>query len=329
MSFLRAPAVFVGLVLWSISPAYAQREVRDANENRREPSRFSDRDRTADWTRDKEAVERALKTGEGKEFYRRELEKMGFTLSAVNYDKSDYVEWEVVKGNNTYEVQIDMAGGKATKVDVTTNMWRADATKQALQGKKVAAAGKGDARFSDRDRRVGWNKGEEALERALKPGQDKNFYRKELEKMGYKITATNHDKPDYVEWEVVKGDDTYEVQLDMAGGKATKVDVATNMWQANATDRALDNKRADIRDNDRRSSLDRGAVRDHDDIRQVQQSLKKEGHDPGPIDGVMGEKTQHALREFQKSKNLKPTGRLDDETAKALGVSGKDFGKRS
>jgi peptidoglycan hydrolase-like protein with peptidoglycan-binding domain len=43
----------------------------------------------------------------------------------------------------------------------------------------------------------------------------------------------------------------------------------------------------------------------------------------------MGEKTQHALREFQKSKNLKPTGRLDDDTAKALGVSGKDLSKRS
>jgi uncharacterized protein YmfQ (DUF2313 family) len=306
--------------------ASAQRDAK--NDNRRDGSRFSDRDRSADWTKDKDALEKALKTGEGKDFYRKELEKMGFTVTAVNYDKADYAEWEVVKGDKSYEVQIDMAGGKATKVDVTTNMWRADATKQAMQGKKVAAGGKGDARFSDRDRRAGWGKGEEALERALKPGQDKDFYRKELEKMGYRITATNYDKADYVEWEVVKGDQSYEVQLDMAGGKASKVDVTTNMWQAEPTDRALDNKRARSGDNDRRSALDRG-TRGHDDVKQVQQALKKEGHNPGPVDGVMGEKTRQALRDFQNAKNLKRTGRLDDQTANALGVSVKDSGKRS
>src|SRR5688572_24383021 len=284
------PAVLAGLLLFNVSLVYAQRDVPDAKGNRRDGSAFSDRDRTADWTKDKEAVERALKTGESKDFYRRELEKMGFTITAVNYDKADYVEWEVVKGTNSYEVQIDLTGGKATKVDVTTNMWRANATKQAMQGKKVAAAGKGDPRFSDRDRRPGWGKGEEALERALKPGQDKDFYRKELEKMGYRITATNHDKPDYVEWEVVKGDDTYEVQIDMAGGKATKVDVAANMWQANATDRALDNRRANLKHNNRRSTLDRCSVGGQDNVKQVQQALKKEGHDAGPVDGVMGEK---------------------------------------
>jgi peptidoglycan hydrolase-like protein with peptidoglycan-binding domain len=42
----------------------------------------------------------------------------------------------------------------------------------------------------------------------------------------------------------------------------------------------------------------------------------------------MGEKTQQALRDFQKSKNLKATGRLDNETANALGVSVKDSGRR-
>ncbi len=319
------PAVLLGLFLFNVPTVYAQRDA--TNDNRRDGNRFSDRDRTADWTKDKEAVEKALKTGEGKDFYRKELEKIGFTITAVNYDKPDYVEWEVVKGDKSYEVQIDMAAGKATKIDVTPNMWRADATKQAMQGKKVAAAGKGDARFSDRDRKAGWGKGEEALERALKPGEDKDFYRKELEKMGYRITATNYDKADYVEWEVVKGDQSYEVQLDMANGKATKVDVTTNMWQADATDRALDKKAAQTSDNDRRSTLDRG--RGHDDVKKVQEALKKEGHDPGPVDGVMGHKTQQALRDFQKSKNLKATGRLDDPTANALGVSGKDSARRS
>jgi uncharacterized protein YmfQ (DUF2313 family) len=315
----------LGLFLVDVPVADAQRDMKD---DRRDASRFSDRDRSADWTKDKEAVEQALKPGENKDFYRKQLEKMGFTITAVNYDKPDYVEWEIVKGDKSYEVQIDMADNKANKIDVTTNMWRADATRQAMQGKKVAAAGRGDARFSDRDRRAGWDKGEEALERALKPGQDKNFYRKELERMGYMITATNYDKPDYVEWEVVKGDQSYEIQLDMAGGKGTKVDVTTNMWQADATDRALEGGRAGTPKGDRRSTLEPGMSGDKD-IRQAQEALKNQGHDPGPVDGVMGQKTQQALRDFQKSKNLEPTGRLDDQTASALGISVKGSARRS
>jgi hypothetical protein len=59
--------------------------------------------------------------------------------------------------------------------------------------------------------------------------------------MGYKVTSVNADKPDYVEYEIVKGEDTFEVQIDFDknSGKATKVDVSANMWQAEATDKAL------------------------------------------------------------------------------------------
>jgi len=94
-------------------------------------------------------------------------------------------------------------------------------------------------RYSDRDRSKAWNSEKDKLEQALKPGQDKNSYRQQLEKMGYKITATNYDKADYVEYEVVKDDETFEVQIEMKQGKATEIDVATNMWQAEATERAL------------------------------------------------------------------------------------------
>jgi hypothetical protein len=77
------------------------------------------------------------------------------------------------------------------------------------------ASGTGANQYSDRDRRAGWEKGKQELERALKPGQDKEAYRRELEKSGWKITSVNYDKPDYVEWEIVKGDETYEVQIDL------------------------------------------------------------------------------------------------------------------
>jgi peptidoglycan hydrolase-like protein with peptidoglycan-binding domain len=56
-------------------------------------------------------------------------------------------------------------------------------------------------------------------------------------------------------------------------------------------------------------------------VKAVQQALKDKGHDPGEVDGVMGQKTQSALRDFQKKEGLKETGRLDSESASKLGVS--------
>lgn len=57
-----------------------------------------------------------------------------------------------------------------------------------------------------------------------------------------------------------------------------------------------------------------------DKVKEVQAALKSKGVDPGPEDGVLGPKTQQAIREFQKSNNLSVTGRIDDKTASALGV---------
>jgi Putative peptidoglycan binding domain len=57
------------------------------------------------------------------------------------------------------------------------------------------------------------------------------------------------------------------------------------------------------------------------DIRQVQEALKSQGHDPGPIDGVMGPQTRQALRAFQSSNGLKQTGMLDAETKQKLNIN--------
>jgi peptidoglycan hydrolase-like protein with peptidoglycan-binding domain len=58
----------------------------------------------------------------------------------------------------------------------------------------------------------------------------------------------------------------------------------------------------------------------HQDIRQAQEALKNQGHDPGPIDGVMGPQTRQALRAFQSSNGLKQTGMLDAETKQRLNI---------
>ena len=77
-------------------------------------------------------------------------------------------------------------------------------------------------------------------------------------------------------------------------------------------------------------SVDSGASRpsgqafaghDQETIRDFQQALKEKGHDPGPIDGVMGPNTRQALREFQKESNIKATGVPNEETAEKLGIS--------
>jgi peptidoglycan hydrolase-like protein with peptidoglycan-binding domain len=55
-------------------------------------------------------------------------------------------------------------------------------------------------------------------------------------------------------------------------------------------------------------------------VKAVQQALKDKGHDPGAVDGVMGPKTQAALKEFQSKEGIKESGRLDAETMSKLGV---------
>jgi uncharacterized protein YmfQ (DUF2313 family) len=236
-------SILVGGMLVSV-PVTALTATKD------DGSKYSDRDRMRSAKGDEEKLEQALKTGEEKAFYRRELEKMGWHITSVNYDKPDYLEYEIVKGDQSFEVQIDFDKNshKATKVDVTTNAWKTDATEQALKsGKKVDYPKKTTAnpeRFSDRDRMKSSKDDKEKLEQALKTGEEKAFYRRELEKMGWKITSVNYDKPDYVEFEIVKNNNSYEVQIDIDKNshKATKVDVATNAWKTDATKNALKQK---------------------------------------------------------------------------------------
>jgi len=239
-------AIAIGGMLVSVPATIPSALAADSNKTS-DPSIYSERERAKSSKDETEKLEQALKTGEEKPFFRRELEKRGWQITAVNYDKPDYLEYEIVKGKSSYEVQIDFDKNshKATKVDVTTNAWKADATERALrEGKKVDFPNRTTAnpsRFSDRDRMKSAKSEEEKLEKALKTGEEKDFYRRQLEKMGWKVTSVNYDKPDYVEYEIVKGDTTYEVQVDIDKNshKATKVDVVTNVWKTDATEAAL------------------------------------------------------------------------------------------
>ncbi len=54
-------------------------------------------------------------------------------------------------------------------------------------------------------------------------------------------------------------------------------------------------------------------------IRLIQRSLSERGHSTG-VDGIWGNRTENALREFQRSQGLEPRGRPDVHTLAALGL---------
>lgn len=54
---------------------------------------------------------------------------------------------------------------------------------------------------------------------------------------------------------------------------------------------------------------------------QLQQLLRNAGFDPGPIDGIFGQRTQSAVIAFQRSRNLVPDGIVGVMTWTALGVN--------
>jgi hypothetical protein len=57
------------------------------------------------------------------------------------------------------------------------------------------------------------------------------------------------------------------------------------------------------------------------DMVQAQLALARLGISSGSIDGIIGSQTRAALRAFQRSKRLAPTGALDDATRSALVIS--------
>lgn len=57
-----------------------------------------------------------------------------------------------------------------------------------------------------------------------------------------------------------------------------------------------------------------------DTIEALQAALKEAGHDPGPVDGIMGSGTRSALRDFQKKNDLRADGFPDPDSLSALGI---------
>lgn len=206
-----------------------------------------------DTAADKAALQQALQQARSRDDLQRILDQQGWQIAHVNKDEADEVELEIVKGNQSYEVEMSLAGGGSTveEVDVKENFWRASETKRAMErgsaattaattaGTQAPSASADGRRYSDSNYRQEWTDQKQRIEQALQPGQPADSYRARLEQMGWQVTSVNERGSDRMEYEIVRGDQSYEVQieLDPRTQMGRSVDVSTNTWESNATER--------------------------------------------------------------------------------------------
>lgn len=189
---------------------------------------------TPDWNAGQAELEKNLPPGQAIDTYRPKLEKLGYRVTALNYNDDDYVEYEVVKGKETWEVQIDVEDetNKAESIEIDPNVWKTEATERALAGNTditVAEPSASSARYSDRRRA----ESEELIKEleALPVGNSKQYYRDALKKNGYEITKVSEDSQDLLKLEAVKNKQSVQlnVSFDEESKKSTKVD-ADSLW---------------------------------------------------------------------------------------------------
>lgn len=84
------------------------------------------------------------------------------------------------------------------------------------------------------------------LESVLTGATQRVDYATLLEKGGYHIASVNADKPELIEYEVVKDDRSYEIRLrfDEGAPVAKRIDITGNLWKAKETKEMLKQSKA-------------------------------------------------------------------------------------
>ncbi len=191
----------------------------------------------------------ALRAGRNRADLDKILAANGYRISAINEDRRDYLEYEVVRGKNSHEVQVDFGNGstaRPTQIEVVRNVYPADTTGKMVGDPTYRPPGAMVAdpkgRYSDKRYLKNWTDEKDQLEKALPANLKVGEYRGKLEALGYRVTAVNDRELDRMELEIVKGDNSYEVQIDVdpTSRMARKIDVTSNLWEADATDAATD-----------------------------------------------------------------------------------------
>jgi len=218
--------------------------------------------------------------------YPEKLKQLGYKITSINYNNPDYLEYEVVKGDETWEVQIDVneVTDRATEVDIAQNMWKTDATtaalKQAQEFSRTAASRTGvvpgdpattrrtinmrNNQYSDRDRST-----TDQLVRELDTlpvGHNKEFYKNTLRQRGYEITKINKDDSNEMNVEAVKNGNSVqlEISFDEDTAQSTEIDASTLWAESESTtrtreaqERTLDSHTPSDRTSDRNRDYDR------------------------------------------------------------------------
>jgi hypothetical protein len=121
---------------------------------------------------------------------------MGYIVTSINYNAPDYAEYEVVKGDRSYEVQIDIDEntGTATNIDIEPNPWKTDRTEATTEFNEGGVA-LNDPDYVmvitpihtvDAHERTALEKMVQDLER-VPAGQSRGSYRNALEGRGYRV----------------------------------------------------------------------------------------------------------------------------------------------
>jgi hypothetical protein len=195
------------------------------------------------WNQGQAQLQKELAPGQSADSYLKKLNDLGYKVTSTNYSDPDYLEYEVVKGDQTWEVQIDVNEDtrRATEIDIVTNMWKTDATEQAIASSQArattATATKAEKRraalrnnpYSDRDR----GSSEQLVKEleALPVGRDKQFYKDTLKKQGFEISRVGKDDNDELDIEAVKDGRSVQMDIDFdeETGKSTEID-ASSLW---------------------------------------------------------------------------------------------------
>ena len=205
------------------------------------PGAYAD-DQTV-WQQGQTELQQALTKGQDRGFFDTKLRELGYQITAINYNDEDYLEYEVVKGNQTYEVQIDIdeETKKSTEIEIDPNMWKTEATERALARNTGMTEANGHGapygyRYSDRDR----SRVEQMVKdlETLPIGQDKEFYKTELKSRGYEITKINEETQETLELEAVKNARSValEVTFNEETGQSTELDASELWWESDATE---------------------------------------------------------------------------------------------
>jgi hypothetical protein len=211
------------------------------------------------WHQGQADLQKNLPPGQPADVYRKKMEDLGYKITATNDKKADYQEYELVKGDQTWKVKIkvDDSTHKATKVNVVSNMWKSDETKQELEREKSHV---GSTSTSSTTRRTAADRNNQHSAAArltsdqlinelksLPVERDKQFYKEALRQRGYDIARIDKDEKDELELEAVKNGHSVKMDVDFNKdtGKSTKVDASSLWTESESTARTREAQQGD------------------------------------------------------------------------------------